>query len=255
MPQSQFKVLNHTLIDASRSNDTLATWETGSCIVVDAPGVPDCVRADDKQYRLVTASTNAFVTDRATALGVDDGPMIGDDVNPTQGIVNKFPFGSEKKTYPYWNSTLQTTVEARYEKSVTLHGVETYVYKISVPLQDAEIADGVEGKYGEETEVYVEPMTGIVVNQVTDQQRLLPDGAPAMLVQAHFTDDQVAESVESTRSTITELKLLRLIPIIGLTVGPLVLLVAILLGLMSHAFARRARTQDVESPVAVPAST
>lgn len=250
------KILSHTTIDSGASTDSLALWRTSSCIVVDAPGVPDCVRADDKKFRLINASTNNFVTDRVTALGVDDGPMMADDVNATRGIVNKFPFDSERKNYPYWNSTLKRTVEASYEKTETIDGLKTYVYRITVPEGDAEIAPGVDGRYGEETEVSVEPMSGIVVNQVTNQRRTLPDGTPVMIVQAHFTDAQVAKSVEDAKPTVTELKLLRLVPWVGLTVGPFAILAALLLLLLPRS--RRFRSSaaagtDVASMVTVGA--
>lgn len=240
------KITSHTLIDSAASTDTLALWRTGSCIVVADPGVPDCVRVESTKYRLISAGTNAFVTDRVTALGVNDGPMIADDVNPTQGIVNKFPFDSERKTYPYWNSTLKKPVEAAYEKTEDVKGLETYVYEITVPEGDAEIAPGIDGRYSEETEVYVEPLSGTVVNQVTNQRRMLPDGTPVMIIQAHFTDEQVSKSVNDAKPTVTQLKLLRTVPWVGVIVGPFALLVGVLLLLFGRASRTRRGIVDLE---------
>ena len=49
--------------------------------------------------------TDDFATDRITALAVNDPQYLPADAAPHEGLINKWPFEAEKKTYPYWDGT------------------------------------------------------------------------------------------------------------------------------------------------------
>ena len=54
---------------------------------------------------LITAGIDIFATDRCRPSAVDDKNLPGDAV-VHEGLVNKWPFDAEKKTYPYWDGAI-----------------------------------------------------------------------------------------------------------------------------------------------------
>src|SRR4029078_1401387 len=73
-----------------------------------------CVPSDDPQDRLLSATTDDYATDRRTAESVNDPKYLPAGAIPHSGVVNKWPFLAEKKTYTYWDDSLQKGVEATY---------------------------------------------------------------------------------------------------------------------------------------------
>ena len=100
-------------------------------LVNDEGDVPGCVDADDPEGRLLSASTDVFATDRVTALAVNDREYLPADAEPHEGLMNKWPFDAEKKTYPYWDGTVGTAVDAIYAGHRGVDGIDTYVYKVT----------------------------------------------------------------------------------------------------------------------------
>ena len=143
--------------------------------------------------RLVSASTDVFATDRKTALAVNDSKYLPADAVDHHGLVNKFPFDSEKKTYPYWDGTVGEALDAKYQNTVEVRGTPTYVYKVVTEDAPIEIAEGVKGTYDDVTTIYVEPRTGAILNQTDDQQRYLENGDKVLDLQLAFTDAQQEE--------------------------------------------------------------
>ena len=106
-----------------------------------------------------------------------------------KGLVNKWPFDSEKKTYPYWDGTLGAAADAKYDGTEQVGGVDCYRYKINIKDAPIEVAEGVKGTYTNEVVIWVEPKTGAIQNQSQDQQRYLEDGTEVLNLQAQFTPD------------------------------------------------------------------
>ena len=177
-------------------------WVNSSCLVLDEGDIDGCVSADDPQERLLSATTDNFASDRKTGLAVNDPKYLPAEAEPHEGLVNKWPFESEKKTYPYWDALVGDTVDAVYDRTEEVDGLETYVYKVSISDAPIEITDGVPGTYDDEKEIWVEPVTGAIVDQSDSQVRLDEDGEVFLALDISFTDEEVAESVEDAKSNV-----------------------------------------------------
>jgi hypothetical protein len=219
-----------TRADSEKSDDDVVAFQNSSCLVKDEGGIEECVDADDPQERLLTASTDAFAADRKTALAVNDPDYLPPGAEEKSGLVNKWPFDSEKTTYPYWESTTNQAINAEYDRTEEVDGLETYVYKASVTDVPIEISDGVPGTFTASKEFYIDPKTGSVVNQVESQERYDSDGNPFLLVDLDFTDEQVKDSVDEAKDKGGQLDMLTsTVPLIGYIVGIPLLLIGMFL--------------------------
>tara|TARA_Y100000815_G_scaffold270177_1_gene294385 strand:+ start:288 stop:1205 length:918 start_codon:yes stop_codon:yes gene_type:complete len=219
--------ISDTRTDSDVSTDDVVAWVSTSCVMIDRGGERECV---DGSADMITASVDVFATDRVTGEAVNEGVDLPADATPHEGLVNKWPFNAEQTTYPYWDGTLGRTVDAVYDRTEDVGGLETYVYKVSVVEAPAEVAAGTQGTYSTAKEIFVEPKTGSIVNQTEDQQRWLADGTPALDLQLAFTDEQVETSVADTQDNLSLLTLIEVVlPIVGLVGGPLLLVVGFLM--------------------------
>jgi Porin PorA len=217
-----------TKSDTNRSDDTVIAFVTTTCLVIDRGDVPDCVDAKDPQHRLVTASSDTFATDRHTAVAVDDKKYLAADAQPHQGLVNKFPFDVQKKTYPYWDGILDSTVPAKYDRTDRLQGLTTYKFDVDVPSTPAEVLSGVQGLYTQRKSIWVEPRTGSIVKQTQDETRTLPNGDPLLTLNLEYQPDTVTKAVHDAGDKASKLRLLTgVLPIVGLVGG----LLLVILGL------------------------
>ena len=234
-----------TKSDSKVSDDKIVVWANTTCLVVDRDDVPDCVDGDDP--RLVSASTDVFATDRKTALAVNDSKYLPADAVEHHGLVNKFPFDSEKKTYPYWDGTVGKAVDATYQKTSEVEGKKVYVYQVSTKDAPIDIAEGVKGTYDDVTTIYVEPRTGAILNQTDDQQRYLENGDKVLDLQLAFTDAQMKKSTDDLASDLRLLTLVeKIVPLVGI-IGGLICLGAA--GFLLLASRRRSRTTGPMVPV------
>ena len=226
-PVSKIRILSITQADGDKSDDEVVVFKAGSCVVVNEDGnAPDCVDGDDP--RLVTADESTFATDRVTALAVDNGDYLPKDSPQYEGLVNKWPFDAEKKTYPYWDGTVGEAVDAVFDGTEEVGGVDTYRYKINIDEAPIEVAEGVDGTYTNEVVIWVEPKTGAIQNQSQDQQRYLADGTQVLNLQAQFTGAQIEQSAEDTESNLSLLTLVtKTVPWSASSLGGLCLLVAL----------------------------
>ncbi len=95
------------------------------------------------------------------------------------GIVAKFPFQTEKKTYQFWDSTLLKAQPIKYEGTATVDGVDVYKFGQTLPPTAYESMDvplSILGLPGDETvaadrvysvdrTLWVEPETGVVLKR------------------------------------------------------------------------------------------
>ncbi len=217
-------VVSLSQTDTDESTDDVVLWRTGACVVVNEDGnAPECV--DGKDPRLVSATEDVFATDRVTAEAVPDFKNLPPDAVPHEGLVNKWPFDSEKKDYVYWESTLEKGVPAVFDRTDSIKGIDVYVYTITVADEPIEILDGAMGTYDQKVEIWVEPLTGAIQQQTQDQQRYLEDGTQVLNLQVGFTDGQINAFAEDTKANVRQLTiLLDWVPIIGFVGGALCLL-------------------------------
>ncbi|WP_269204072.1 DUF3068 domain-containing protein [Nocardioides sambongensis] len=216
--ENPVKATSLTRTDTDVSDDDVVAWVQVSCLMIDEGDLPDCL--DDSDPRTVNVSTDVFATDRVTAEAVDGDGYLPDDAVPHEGLVNKWPFDSEKKDYQYWDGFVGESVTAAYQGTEEIEGVETYVYKIEITGAEIEVSEGIPGTYDTVKTIYVEPKTGAIINQTEDQQRTLEDGTPALDLNLGFTEDQISGNAEDAKSNISSLNLLlKWLPIIGLVGG------------------------------------
>ena len=140
-----------THADSALSTDDVVLFQNSSCLLKDADGqAPDCVSADDPDNRLVSADTEVFATNRVTALAANDFENLPADTEPREGLINKWPFDVEKKTYPFWDGTIGEAVDAQFQGTEAIDGLETYKFLVTVVDGEMEITQGVLGKYSTE---------------------------------------------------------------------------------------------------------
>jgi len=248
---------NITRVDSKASTDDTAIWVQQSCVAFGTGG--DCYDPDDRNVillpedEIVTADDppSIFGTDRVSAEGVPVSklPKAAVDAGATavEGIVNKFPFDTEKKTYPYWDGTLGEGVDATFDRTKRIKGLETYVFRVVTDKAAIDVAENTPGTYSSTKEIYVDPATGAIIDQTEDQQRWLDDGTQVLDLSIGFTDRQVAKNVDEAKSNGAKLTLITSVaPLVGLIGGAVLLLAGGLLA-ARQASARRHRGELVDA--------
>lgn len=222
--------------DVAAGNDDRAVWDV-FVKVVDPEK-----EGDSPQDQVVTATTDRVAFDRRTSEAVSCcGEALNGSPVKHEGIEYKFPFGAEKKTYKYFDTTIGRATPMRYRGSEELEGVNVYRYEqriepeaiaeLDVPgslIGRTEASVPVERFYANTRRVWVEPDSGVIVKGQEQQFSTLRDdsGEDVLTVtQATltFTKATVREQADTAKDAS------RLIGLLGL-IGPLVLL---LLGLVA----------------------
>ena len=119
---------------------------------------------------------------------------------------------------------------ATYAGIVSLDGHDAYVYDVKVAATKIEVAAGLKGYYTDDKQVYVDQLTGSVLDQREHQVRTDLKGNPLIDLRIGFTDAQVKTLVDEAKTNGTTLTLVRKwIPIFGLVIGIPVLLLGLFL--------------------------
>lgn len=209
------KALSHTVANGELSDDDVVVFDSFTCLVQDDGSVEDCTDDGEQGSPLVTASTDSFATDRRTALAVQDPKYVSAD-SKHEGVVNKWPFDVKQETYQYWDGVLGRTIDAVFDGEEEIDGLNTYRFLTNVQDEPAEIASGVEGTYSSAKTLWIDPVTGSIINQHEKQVRAV-DGTPVLDLDFGFTDETVAANVESAKSSGSQLGMLSTAPwILGL---------------------------------------
>jgi hypothetical protein len=229
----QVKAASVTQADAELSDDEVVVFVSTTCLVIDEDDVPQCV--DDSDDRLISASSDVFATDRHTAEAVNDPEHLPPSAEEKSGLINKWPFDAEKKDYTYWDGLLGEAVDATYDGTETIDGLETYRYHVLVEDQSAEVVTDIEGVYSQDKYIWIDPTTGAIIKQTQHEVRELEDGSTLLDMQLAFTDDQVAENAEDAKDNGQMLRLLtETLPLVGFIGGGLALVAGIFLLLVSR---------------------
>ncbi len=204
--------------------------------------------------------------DRDTAAAVDWDKQFLQDAGPSApstvefaGQLYKFPFGTEKKNYEYFDRDLRKALPIEFQGTEDIKGLETYRFQQVIPETTlnfsadrlsgllSTFASGAAGgrvTYTNTRTIWVEPVTGTFI-KVQEQQKktLVPDtGAPTALLDGNFvyTDQTVTNNVDSAGDTKGQVLLIsRNLPI-GLAVLGAILLI---LGLILVTSGRRANAR------------
>ena len=209
------RALSHTVANGEFSDANIVVFDTFSCLFLDDGTIEDCTDDGEAGSPLITASTDTFATDRVTAMAVNDPQYVGID-SRHEGLVNKFPFDVQQETYPFWDGVLGRTVDADFHGEEAIDGLDTYKFFIDVQDVPAEISEGTAGTYTSQKTMWIDPVTGSIVNQHEKQVRNLR-GVPVLDLDFGFTDETVAANVESAKASGSQLRMLGTAPwILGL---------------------------------------
>lgn len=231
------KAASVTKADAELSDDKVVVFVNTVCLVIDEDNVPQCVDSDDD--RLVSASSDVFATDRSTAEAVNDPKYLPPSAEEKTGLVNKWPFDAQKKDYKYWDGMLGEAVDAAYDGTETIDGLETYRYHVLIEDAPAEVVTDIDGIYSQDKYLWIDPTTGAIIKQTQHEVRTLEDGSPLLDMDLAFTDDQVATNAADAKDNGSQLGLLTsTVPLVGFIGGALALLAGAFLFLAD----RRRRT-------------
>ncbi len=205
-----------------RQGDDVAVWDS-------------FVRSTDESGTVLSATLQRVALDRHTGEAVkccntytsdSEDPA---DQEPTEykGLVFKFPFNAEKKTYQWWDNTLGDTVPAEFIKTETLFGTNTNVYRMVIPATPyttqeipaklaGESGDGnvtVDRVYENTRTLWVEPNTGIIVKgEEVLNTRFQKDGEDLVTLQKgtiSYDDATVKANAEDAGSKGSSLNLVR----------------------------------------------
>ncbi len=211
---SPVRAVSRTVADGEASDSSTVVFDTFSCLMRDVPGAPDCTKDTEAGSPLVTAGTDRFATDRRTGESVDAEAAAAVGAEVHEGLVNKWPFDPQQKTYQYWDGLLGRAVDAQFSGEEDVDGVAAYTYKVSIVDEPAEISKGVSGKYSDDKTLWIDRGTGSILDQKEHQVRALDDGTVVLDVNLAFTPDTVAASVEDASANNSQLTLVKWAPLV-----------------------------------------
>jgi len=170
---------------------------------------------------------------------VNDPRYVPADAQPHDGLTNKWPFDAQKKTYPFWDGTVGHAVDAVYQGTKNFDGLDTLVYQTNVTGVPIEIAADVPGTYDDQTTIYIDPVTGSIINQTEHQVQTDASGATILDLNLAFTEAQIQTKVDEANSNTKQLNLVRhTVPLLGYLIGIPALLIG--LGLTGRGRRRQA---------------
>jgi hypothetical protein len=162
----------------------------------------------------VDVGYSVYAFDRTTGYGVD---CCG--ANPVaHGLTLKFPFGTRKGTYPYWDGTAKRAFPATYTRTEPVDGITAYVFVSRIPPtsigtetipgflagQKDRASITVERFYQATTTLWVEPTTGAIVKAGQRNQQWFADTVGTRLLT--LADIDVVNDEASVQDTVDQVK-------------------------------------------------
>ncbi|MDY7085649.1 MAG: DUF3068 domain-containing protein [Actinomycetota bacterium] len=221
---------------------------------------------------MVSQYKAGIALDRDTAAAVDWSQQYLQDAGedaPSEvvfaGQLYKFPFGTEKKDYEYFDRDLRKAQPIQYQGTEKINGLETYRFQQVIPetplnfseerlsgllSKFAPGADGGQVNYSNTRTIWVEPVSGTFI-KVQEQQKktLVPEtGAPTDLLDGNFvyTDETVANNVESAGDTKDSVLLIsRNLPIGLAVLGALLLIIGLVMVTTGRRASARHRAEEI----------
>jgi hypothetical protein len=211
------------------------------------------IRSSDGTVRSRSTERTAFDATSAEAVtccGVFEESTQGDrQAAKRKGLVFKFPFATEKRSYEVWDGTLDDTFEAKFVKETSLKGLPVYEFKGEIPrtkVGDRDVPASVVGEtgtgnvtadsyYTAEKTYFVEPKTGAIIDQqVSQDSTLAVDGEDRVTVtkaDLKYTQATVDANVKDFKTKASQLTLVSsTLPIVTIVLGLLLLIAGVVLG-------------------------
>ena len=207
-------------------------------------------RVEDNAGVVVLASTGRFAFNRVTS---EMSNCCGSNVDGANvdlsGIVPlKFPMFTQQQNYPYFDTSLNESVDAVFQGEETLEGLPVYKFIVTVePTQTGtiEVPGTLVGSplpnfvaprfYSNVLTLWVEPSTGAIVKGESDQLQTLrgPDNTDKVTIISAVigtTPEEASAGVESAKSQAALLALLNnTAPLVAVVLGIILLVVGIIL--------------------------
>ncbi|TDC42295.1 DUF3068 domain-containing protein [Micromonospora sp. KC213] len=227
--------------DTEAGNAERAVFDVGLTVTDDA--------AADPAEAPITLSTDRVALDRRTGEAV---ACCAENINGTafkhEGLTYTFPFGTEKKTYQYFDNTVRKPYPIKYVGTEKLQGLTVYKFEMTVePVQISEIKvpgrlvgstepNVTAGRYYANTRtLWVEPETGVIVKGQEKQLQTLRDPAgvdqlkiiDATLAFTEATQRRQADAAKDARQKINVLTVV--VPIVLAVLGALMVLLGVLI--------------------------
>jgi Porin PorA len=203
--------------DVPASSEDVAVWDV-SVVLETGTGT------------MVRTSVDRVATDRRTAGAVGCGgePVDADPVRHS-GVSYKFPFGTEKRDYAFWDVNSRRSYPARYVTEEQVQDLRTYKFIQQVPGQQL-IRNNTPVWYEATRTVWVEPRTGVIVKGNEQNRTTLRDGSGqdrTTIVQFDLTFDEQSQRSQAdlARDGISRTRLLTVwLPLLALLLGVLFVL-------------------------------
>lgn len=254
------------------------------------------LRRTDKQgdTGLLTASIDRVTVDRKTGMPVDEvdgGPngAIGSTVDkngqtvmdPVQhtGLQYRFPIGTEKQTYPYFDINARKTYDVNFVEETEINSMKVYHFQQKVdPVDLSTVVNsptnkltlpaakwGVEGDgnvtmtrwYTNVRDLWVEPETGTVIKgseNVHQYYSRTPDKVEVNVLEGTlvFDENTIESQISVAKENMDKLAMYgRVMPIVLGVLGVVALIAGLLLGLLGKSTPARtggARTRPNPTP-------
>jgi hypothetical protein len=238
----QLKVKDNLTLTSTRfikADQAAQTKQGGNVAVWDS-----FVRSTDANGLVLDATLQKVALDRTTAIAVNCcGTYSATSEKPEdrkavqyKGLVFKFPMNTQKQTYDWWDNTLKATVPAKFLRTETLRGLESYVFQEVIPPTTTgtqEIPGALIGKKGnvsvdnvyENTRtLWVEPNTGLILKGQEQLNTRFQNGGQDVLTLQKGTigydDATVRANIKDGTDKGGQLKAIRVtLPLILLALG------------------------------------
>lgn len=206
----------------SKVGGDVAVWAIG-LVVQDASNT---VISATQQRVCLDRRTNAAVSE-CTRQFVNRDENVNTSVRQT-GQINKFPFDTQRKSYPYFDTNVLAAPEARFDGTEKVKGLDVYRFVLDVPptkMEDMEVPGDLVGGaagtsvtagryYQNHRTLWVEPTTGIIVKDQQQMKQWLrgPDGRDGTVVLEgtfNATDDTIRRFTDLAKEKKAGLRILR----------------------------------------------
>ena len=217
------------------SDDDVAVWET----VVDTT---------DAEGTTLTATRSIVAFDRRTGAGVEGyGQSIDGDPIDHEGQILKFPFGTEKRDYEFWDTALREATPAVFDGEDEIDGMTVYRFVQTIEptvVSQLEVPGSLAGSdapaieadrtYANTRTLWVEPETGVIFRgQEAQDTVLVYQGDEIATITSGtigYTDEQVQARVDEYRPLASQLNLVgTVLPLVLGTLGVIGLIAGIVL--------------------------
>jgi hypothetical protein len=253
---------------ADLTNSEMTGDLEGKAVVWNGYGTVNWVETGEmiSQYKAELA------VDRATAAAVKWDKQFLQDAGPSApsavefaGQLYKFPFGTQKKTYQYFDRDLRKALPIEFKGTETIKGLETYRFQQVIPETPLNFsaerlaglintfapgAASAQVTYSNTRTIWVEPVSGTFIKVAEEQRKtLVPASGPhTQLLEGNFlyTDQTVTNNVNSAGETKSGIQLIsRTLPITLAAIGALLLILGLILVTTGRRRAARHRSEEI----------